>query len=72
MEIMISAPMVRGEKMSNYYIRVLETEDWIIEYSPVFREYRVSYFEDGHFKDMVVFKEYEKCERTNMIPKMNV
>ena len=58
--------------MNNYYIRVLETEDWIVEYSPVFKEYRVSYFEGGHFKDMTVFKEYEKCERTNMDWKMNV
>ena len=43
--------------MSNYYIRLLENEDWIVEYSPAFGEYRVSYFEGGHFKDMAVFKE---------------
>lgn len=49
--------------MPNYYIRLLENEDWIVEYSPTFGEYRASYFEDGHFKDMAVFKEYEKCEK---------
>ena len=37
------------------YIKLVENEDWIVEYDPFLRKYRVSYFVDGHFKDEVIF-----------------
>ena len=42
------------------WITIEETEDWIIDYDPNSKEYRISYFEDGHFKDEVIFSEYEE------------
>ena len=45
--------------MANYnWIKIKEDSDWIIDYSPTTGRYRVSYFEDGHFKDEVIFCEY--------------
>lgn len=43
--------------MANW-IRIKETGDWIVEYSPNMHEYRVSYFEDYHYKEEVTFYEY--------------
>ena len=45
--------------MGNYtWITIKETDDWIIDYDPSKGRYRISYFEDGHFKDEVIFREY--------------
>lgn len=43
------------------WVRIEETDDWIIDYDPEHREYRVSYFEDNHFKDEVIFCEYREA-----------
>ena len=40
------------------WIIISETDDWIIDYNPDNKRYRVSYFEEGHFKDEVIFYEY--------------
>lgn len=39
-------------------IKVLENDDWIVEYDTENRKYRVSYFEDYHWKDECWF---ERC-----------
>ena len=45
--------------MSNYnWLTIKETNEWIVDYSPTNGRYRVSYFEDGHFKDEVIFREH--------------
>ena len=46
--------------MCSYYIRLFENEDWLVEHNPATGEYRVSYFEDGHFKDEVIFSEFKE------------
>ena len=45
------------------WITIKETEDWIVDYSPRSREYRISYFEGGHFKDEVIFCEAKEAEK---------
>lgn len=37
------------------YIRILENDDWIVEYDAENNRYRVSYFQDNHFVDGVLF-----------------
>ena len=37
------------------YIRILETDDWIVEYNIENNKYRVGYFQDNHFVDEVLF-----------------
>lgn len=45
--------------MPNYnWIKIKETPEWIIDYAPNVGRYRVSYFENGHFVDEVIFKEH--------------
>lgn len=38
--------------------KIFENDDFIVEFDKNERVYRVSYFEDYHYKDEVVFKEY--------------
>ena len=50
--------------MPNYnWTTLKETENWIIDYDPNKGRYRISYFEDGHFVDEVIFREYGKTEK---------
>ena len=37
------------------YTRILDTDDWIVEYDAENHRYRVGYFQDYHFVDEVVF-----------------
>ena len=37
------------------YIRILENDDWIVEYDAENNRYRVGYFQDNHFVDEVLF-----------------
>ena len=47
--------------VSNYsWVTLKETDDWIIDYDKNKGRYRISYFEDGHFKDEVIFREYQE------------
>jgi hypothetical protein len=39
---------------------IKDSEDWLIEYDTTTRRYRVSYFENGHFVDEVIFREYKE------------
>lgn len=43
-------------------IRISESDDWIIDYDRERGQYRVSYFEDNHFKDECWFDCYEERE----------
>ena len=47
--------------MSNL-IRILETDDWVVDYDKGRGMYRVSKFEDYHFKDEIWFDAYEERE----------
>ena len=42
------------------YIRILETDDWIVEYNIENNQYRVGYFQDNHFVDEVLFDAYKE------------
>ena len=45
------------------WITLKETPDWIIDYDVKNNSYRISYFEDGHFKDEVIFVGYTSTEK---------
>lgn len=47
-------------------IRILETDNWIIDYDIESKLYRVSYFEDNHFKDDCWFSSYINKEFFNI------
>lgn len=40
------------------YTRILENDDWVVEYDAENNQYRVSYFQDYHFVDEVLFDAY--------------
>lgn len=40
------------------WIIIKDSEDWLVEYEVNSHRYRVSYFEDGHFIDEVIFHEH--------------
>lgn len=42
--------------MSNKWIKIIENDSFIVEYNKETNTYRVSYFEDNHFKDEILFK----------------
>ena len=41
-------------------IKILENDNWTVDYSPKRDMYRVSYFEDGHFVDECWFCSWKK------------
>ena len=45
------------------YIRTLDTDDCVVEYDAENNQYRVSYFQDYHFVDEVLFNAYREEER---------
>lgn len=49
-------------------IRISESDDWIVDYDRGRGMYRVSYFEDGHFKDECWFDCYEDKELSASFP----
>lgn len=38
-----------------YYKKILDTENFIVQYDDSTKTYKVSYFEDGHFQDECYF-----------------
>ena len=46
-------------------IRISESNDWVVDYDRERGMYRVSYFEDNHFKDEHWFDCYEERELNN-------
>lgn len=53
--------------LKNKFVRILESDDWIIDYCKETNRYRVSYFEDNHFVDDILFDAYEEKEIDNRI-----
>lgn len=51
-------------------IRISESDDWIVDYDRERGMYRVSYFEDGHYKDEYWFDCFEEREIDNRIEKI--
>ena len=43
-------------------IRILEQQDWTVDYSPRRKMYLVSYFQDNHFVDECWFEVYKEKE----------
>jgi hypothetical protein len=41
-------------------IKIFENDDFVVDYDKENKRYRVSYFEDCHFKDEFWFNAYEK------------
>ena len=50
---------VRTNKERKMYIRILDTDDWVVEYDAENHRYRVSYFQDYHFVDEILFDAYK-------------
>ena len=48
--------------MSNKWYVIIENDSFIIEYNKETNTYRVSYFEDNHFKDEICFRGYKELE----------
>ena len=46
------------------YTRILDTDDWVVEYDAENNQYRVSYFQDYHFVDGVLFNAYKGEKRS--------
>lgn len=44
------------------FVRILEIDDWIVDYDKEKKKYRVSYFEDYHFVDELWFDAYKENE----------
>jgi hypothetical protein len=42
------------------WINVIENDSFIVEYNKETNTYRVSYFEDNHFKDEICFRGYKE------------
>ena len=45
------------------YIKILDTDDWVVEYDAENNQYRVSYFQDYHFVDDILFDAYKEEKR---------
>ena len=52
-------------------IRILETDDWIVDYDKDSNRYRISYFQDYHFDDECWFDAYEEKELDKSFPQTN-
>ena len=50
------------------YIRILENDDWIVEYDIENNIYRVGYFQDNHFVDEVWFDAGEWIPASERLP----
>ena len=48
------------------FIRILEKDEWVIDYDREKKKYRVSYFEDNHFVDDILFDAYEDIDNKNV------
>lgn len=58
--------LLRGKCMG--LIRISESDDWFVDYDKERGMYRVSYFEDNHFKDECWFDCYEEKELGVIFP----
>ena len=62
--------MVNTYKTKEYkmHIRILENDNWIVEYDAENNQYRVSYFQDNHFVDGVLFNTNEWIPVSERLP----
>ena len=44
------------------FVRILEKDEWVVDYDKEKNRYRVSYFEEFHFCDEIWFDAYEEKE----------
>ena len=58
--------------MAYNWITLKETSDWTVDYDTNGHRYRVSYFENGHFVDEVIFREYTSAEAIIECPQCKV
>ena len=49
-----------SKKPQPNWVVVKDNEDWFVEYDIITHRYRVSYFENGHFVDEVIFREFKE------------
>ena len=52
-----------SQREHKMYIRILENDDWVVEYDAENNQYRESYFQDYHFVDDVLFDAYREEKR---------
>ena len=52
------------------FIRILEKDEWVVDYDREKKKYRVSYFEEFHFCDEIWFDAYEDKEVDDRIEKI--
>lgn len=57
--------------MSKWY-KIVENDSFIVEYNKETNTYRVSYFEDNHFKDEICFRGYKELEWKEEVPKAEI
>lgn len=53
------------------YIRILENNDWIVDYDIENNQYRVNYFQDNHFVGEVWFDAYKVTNKQLIIYDMD-
>ena len=53
---------MRTNKEHKMYIRILDIDDWVVEYDIENNQYRVSYFQDNHFVDEILFDGVDRSE----------
>lgn len=50
------------------WIKIIENDSFIVEFNKATNTYRVSYFEDCHFKDEICFKGHKELEQKEETP----
>lgn len=50
------------------FIRILEKDEWVVDYDKEKKKYRVSYFEEFHFCDEIWFDAYKEKEDGLIFP----
>lgn len=56
----------------NKFVRILEKDEWVVDYDKEKKRYRVSYFEEFHFCDEIWFDAYEEKEVSVGFPECSV
>ena len=51
--------------MIREFVRIFENDDFVVDYDKYNNQYRVSYFEDNHFKEECYFDAYGEKEITH-------
>ena len=54
--------VLRWVILMDRFVRILEKDEWVVDYDKEKNRYRVSYFEEFHFCDEIWFDAYEEKE----------